>query len=102
MCFVCILVTDERTAVGDERIGRLVEGRGACYVRSLLHKQITKVLKNSPIFGVWTFYVLTFFEVSLQVHGEQRGARGVVGASNWSVVTTGFVFSAEKTKCWEG
>lgn len=44
---------------------------------------------------MWTFDVLTFFEVSLQVHCKQRWARGVVGATDWSVVTTGFVFSAE-------
>lgn len=39
--------------------------------------------------------MLTFFEVSFQVHGEQRGAGGVVGAADWPVVTTGLVFSAD-------
>lgn len=38
--------------------------------------------------------MLTLFEVSLQVHGEQWGAGGVVGAADWPVVTTGLVFPA--------
>lgn len=52
-------------------------------------------MKDSPIFRVWTFDVLTFFEVSLQVHGEQWGAGGVVGAADRPVITAGLVFSAE-------
>lgn len=39
--------------------------------------------------------MLTFFEVSLQVHGEQWGAGGVVGTADWPVVTTGLMFSAD-------
>lgn len=41
--------------------------------------------------------MLTFFEVSLQVHGKQRWAGGVVGAADWPVVTTSFMFSAENS-----
>lgn len=52
-------------------------------------------LGYSPVFGVWTLDVLAFFEVRLQVHGEQRWAGGVVGAADWPVVATGLVFSAE-------
>lgn len=54
------------------------------------------VCTNSPVFGVWTLDVLTFFQMSLEVHGEQRGAGRVVGAAYWPVVTTGFVFSADE------
>lgn len=54
------------------------------------------ICTNSPVFGVGTLDVLTFFEVSLQVHGEQWGAGRVVGAAYWPVVTNGFVFSADK------
>lgn len=54
------------------------------------------VSTSSPVFGVWTLDVLTFFQVSLEVHGEQRGAGRVVGAAYWPVVTTGFVFSADE------
>ena len=39
--------------------------------------------------------MLTLFEVSLQVHGEQRGAGGVVGAADWPVVTADLMFSVE-------
>lgn len=56
----------------------------------------SKGFRNSPVFGVWTFDVLTGFEVGLEVHGEQGGAGGVVGAADWPVVTAGLVFSAEK------
>lgn len=52
-----------------------------------------------PIFGVWTFDVFAFFEVSLQVHGEQRRAGGVVWASHGPVVTAGLMFSANR--CWD-
>lgn len=48
-----------------------------------------------PILGVWTLDVLALFEVSLQVHGEQRGAGGVVGAADRPVVTAGLVLPAE-------
>lgn len=44
---------------------------------------------------MWTLNVLTFFEVSLQVHGEQWWAGGVVGAADWPIVTTDLMFSAE-------
>lgn len=44
---------------------------------------------------MWTFDVLTFFEVSVQVHGEQRGAGGVVGAADGPVIAAGLVFPAE-------
>lgn len=43
---------------------------------------------------MWTLDVLAFFEVSLQVHGEQRGTGGVVGASHRPVVAAGLVLSA--------
>lgn len=42
--------------------------------------------------------MLTFFKMSLQVHGEQRGAGGVVGAPDWPVVTTDLMFSAEEQR----
>lgn len=58
-------------------------------------QQLFTVHTYSPIFGVWTFDVLTFFEVSLQVHGEQWGAGGVVGAAYWPIVTTGLMVSAK-------
>lgn len=54
------------------------------------------ICTNSPVFGVGTLDVLTFFQVSLQIHGEQWGAGGVVGAAYWPVVTNGFVFSADE------
>lgn len=38
--------------------------------------------------------MLTLFKVSLQIHGEQWGAGGVVRAADWSVVTTDLMFSA--------
>lgn len=40
--------------------------------------------------------MFTFFEVSLQVHGEQRRAGGVVGTSHGPVVTAGLMFSANR------
>lgn len=39
--------------------------------------------------------MLAFFEVSLQVHGEQRGAGRIVWAANWPVVATDLMLSAE-------
>lgn len=75
-----------------------------CIMYTSLYKKWGKVKYNngcwhvctySPIFGVWTLNVLTFFEVSLQVHGEQWWAGGVVGAADWPIVTTDLMFSAE-------
>lgn len=54
------------------------------------------ICTNSPVFRVWTLDVLTFFQVSFQVHGEQWGAGGVVGAAYWPVVTTGFMLSVDE------
>lgn len=42
--------------------------------------------------------MLTFFQVSFQVHGEQWGAGRVVGAAYWPVVTNSLVFSAGEQK----
>lgn len=53
-------------------------------------------LRRSPVFGVWTFDVLAFLEVRLQVHGEQWGAGGVVGAADRPVVAAGLVLSEQK------
>lgn len=41
--------------------------------------------------------MLAFFEVSLQVHGEQRGAGRIVRAANWPVVATDLMLSAGVT-----
>ena len=95
MCFICVLVTDERTAVPDEESqisDRSMRGNKKQFLPS----------GDLPIFGVWTFDVLTFFEVSLQVHGEQRGAGGVVGAADWPVVTAVLMFSVETELGWGG
>lgn len=105
--FIRVLVTDERTAVGEEErpMSETVEECVAHIDRqivcsSIICKKLKCVFfgffKDSPIFGVWTLDVLALFEVSLQVHGEQRGAGRVVGAADRPVVTTGLVFSAEK------
>ena len=55
-----------------------------------------------PIFGVRAFNVLTLFEVSFQVHGEQRRTGGVVGAAHWPVVTTHLMLSAWTERQGEG
>lgn len=61
-----------------------------------------KSISSLPILGVGTLDVLTLFQMCLQVHFEERGAAGVIGAANGPVVTAAFMISAHGEKPKEG
>lgn len=80
-----------------EAVVRLLQELLQALEAARLQVRLVRVLvpdERASVLGVRTLDVLAFLEVGLQVHGQERGAAGVVGAPHGPVVAAALVLLA--------
>lgn len=91
--------------------GRAVHSPWGYHRAAIAKKQLGNELSASlplkstsslPILGMGTLDVFALFQMCLQVHFQERWAAGVIGATNWPVITAAFMISAHGEKQKEG